>query len=164
RRRSVGAAGNRSRAPHTPVARLTVHGALPGRTRRARQYFSTARCGCARPGRALPARGIRHGRLHRVRRPRSAVGPRAGIRSLFGMTGLAGSAPGTSGRSLASALSGFDSAAGAHSLTAGGRRVNDRTSFGESLVPLLHYGWSDLHAVRDGRWKYILAPKPELYD
>jgi tetratricopeptide (TPR) repeat protein len=37
-------------------------------------------------------------------------------------------------------------------------------SFAESLVPLLHYGWSDLHAVRDGRWKYILAPKPELYD
>jgi tetratricopeptide (TPR) repeat protein len=31
-------------------------------------------------------------------------------------------------------------------------------------VPLLHYGWSDLRAVRDGRWKYILAPRPELYD
>ena len=31
-------------------------------------------------------------------------------------------------------------------------------------MPLLQYGWSDLRAVRDGRWKYILAPKPELYD
>ena len=31
-------------------------------------------------------------------------------------------------------------------------------------MPLLHYGWSDLRAVRDGRWKYILAPRPELYD
>ena len=24
--------------------------------------------------------------------------------------------------------------------------------------------WSDLRVVRDGRWKYILAPRPELYD
>ena len=31
-------------------------------------------------------------------------------------------------------------------------------------MPLLHYGWSDLRSVRDGRWKYILAPRPELYD
>ena len=30
--------------------------------------------------------------------------------------------------------------------------------------PLVHYGWSDLRALRDGRWKYILAPRPELYD
>jgi len=43
-------------------------------------------------------------------------------------------------------------------------RMTDEPTFAESLVPLLHYGWSDLHAVRDGRWKYILAPKPELYD
>ena len=46
---------------------------------------------------------------------------------------------------------------------AGGSWV-DAPSFAESLVPLLHYGWSDLRAVRDGRWKYILAPRPELYD
>ncbi len=31
-------------------------------------------------------------------------------------------------------------------------------------TPLVHFGWSDLRAVRDGRWKYILAPRPELYD
>ena len=48
--------------------------------------------------------------------------------------------------------------------SAGGARWVDAPSFAESLVPLLHYGWSDLRAVRDGRWKYILAPKPELYD
>src|SRR5436189_6324327 len=43
--------------------------------------------------------------------------------------------------------------------------MDDESSYAESLTPLLHYGWSDLHAVRDGlRWKYILAPKPELYD
>jgi choline-sulfatase len=45
-----------------------------------------------------------------------------------------------------------------------GERVTDEPAFAESLVPLLHYGWSDLRAVRDGRWKYILAPRPELYD
>jgi choline-sulfatase len=52
------------------------------------------------------------------------------------------------------------------SLAAGlaGGRVHDEPSFAESLVPLLHYGWSDLRSVRDGRWKYILAPRPELYD
>ncbi len=52
------------------------------------------------------------------------------------------------------------------SLTAGlaGGRLHDEPSFAESLVPLLHYGWSDLRSVRDGRWKYILAPRPELYD
>jgi arylsulfatase A-like enzyme/tetratricopeptide (TPR) repeat protein len=55
-----------------------------------------------------------------------------------------------SGRSLAPALN--------------GATMSDEPSFGESLTPLLHYGWSDLRAVRDGRWKYILAPKPELYD
>jgi choline-sulfatase len=57
-----------------------------------------------------------------------------------------------SGKSLAAAL------------RLGGGRMHDEPSFAESLVPLLHYGWSDLRSVRDGRWKYILAPRPELYD
>ena len=46
----------------------------------------------------------------------------------------------------------------------GGARIDEQPTFAESLVPLIHYGWSDLRAVRDGRWKYILAPRPELYD
>ena len=33
-----------------------------------------------------------------------------------------------------------------------------------SLTPRIHYGWSDLRSVRDGRWKFIRAPRPELYD
>lgn len=36
--------------------------------------------------------------------------------------------------------------------------------YAESLEPLLHYGWSDLRSVREGKWKYIRAPRPELYD
>ena len=66
------------------------------------------------------------------------------------LAGAADGAGATSGRSLAAALR--------------GERVTDEPSFAESLVPLVHYGWSDLRAVRDGRWKYILAPRPELYD
>ena len=45
-----------------------------------------------------------------------------------------------------------------------GASLDDEPTFAESLVPLIHYGWSDLRALRDGRWKYILAPRPELYD
>ena len=31
-------------------------------------------------------------------------------------------------------------------------------------MPLLHFGWSDLRVLREGRWKYIQAPRPELFD
>ena len=34
----------------------------------------------------------------------------------------------------------------------------------ETLMPRLEFGWSDLRMVRDGRFKYIRAPRPELYD
>ncbi len=34
----------------------------------------------------------------------------------------------------------------------------------ESRRPWLSYGWSPLRAVRDGTWKLIAAPRPELYD
>ena len=39
-----------------------------------------------------------------------------------------------------------------------------RTTYAESLTPLVHYQWSDLRVLREGQWKYILAPRPELYD
>lgn len=34
----------------------------------------------------------------------------------------------------------------------------------ESRFPLSAYGWSPLEGVFDGRWKLIVAPRPELYD
>jgi arylsulfatase A-like enzyme/tetratricopeptide (TPR) repeat protein len=34
----------------------------------------------------------------------------------------------------------------------------------ESWYPRYHYGWSELRSVDDGRFKYIRAPRPELYD
>jgi choline-sulfatase len=70
--------------------------------------------------------------------------------TIVAMTGIGGAGPATPGRNLAPLLR--------------GAAMEELPSFAESLVPLLHYGWSDLRAVRDGRWKYILAPRPELYD
>ena len=55
------------------------------------------------------------------------------------------------GTSLASALRGTAAAA-------------EPVTYAESLVPLLHFGWSDLRVLREGRWKYVQAPRPELYD
>jgi arylsulfatase A-like enzyme/Tfp pilus assembly protein PilF len=34
----------------------------------------------------------------------------------------------------------------------------------ETRFPLSAYGWSPLEGVFDGRWKLIVAPRPELYD
>jgi arylsulfatase A-like enzyme/Tfp pilus assembly protein PilF len=36
--------------------------------------------------------------------------------------------------------------------------------YAEAMYPLHHYGWSDLRAMRSGRFKVIDAPRPELYD
>jgi choline-sulfatase len=45
-----------------------------------------------------------------------------------------------------------------------GQSLPEQPSYAESLLPLLHYGWSDLRSIREGRFKYIQAPRPELYD
>jgi len=37
-------------------------------------------------------------------------------------------------------------------------------TYTEALYPLHHFGWSDLRAMRSGRYKLIAAPRPELYD
>ena len=69
------------------------------------------------------------------------------VTALLGLSPLAGA----TGRSLVPHL-----AAGAPAITG--------TTYAESLTPLVHYQWSDLRVLRDGTWKYILAPRPELYD
>ncbi|MEW6320852.1 MAG: sulfatase-like hydrolase/transferase [Acidobacteriota bacterium] len=40
----------------------------------------------------------------------------------------------------------------------------DLLAFAETWYPRYHYNWSELKAVRDGRYKYIAAPRRELYD
>jgi len=72
------------------------------------------------------------------------------VPTLHGLLGTA-APPAVAGRSLVPALR-------------GGTAPPEQTAYAESLTPLLHYGWSDLRTLRDGRFKYILAPRPELYD
>jgi choline-sulfatase len=45
-----------------------------------------------------------------------------------------------------------------------GAPVPSRDLYAESFAPLLDFGWSPLRAIRSGPWKYIAAPKPELYN
>jgi len=40
----------------------------------------------------------------------------------------------------------------------------DLLAYGETWYPRHHYGWSELTTVRDGRYKFIAAPRRELYD
>ena len=49
-------------------------------------------------------------------------------------------------------------------LIEGKTRRDAPTSFAETYYPKWHYGWSELKSVRDDRWKFIDAPKQELYD
>jgi len=49
-------------------------------------------------------------------------------------------------------------------LMTGARRELGLDAYSEAMYPLHHYGWSDLHALRAGRYKIIDAPRPELYD
>jgi arylsulfatase A-like enzyme/Flp pilus assembly protein TadD len=42
--------------------------------------------------------------------------------------------------------------------------TDDTALYAECFVPQLHFGWSPLRSIRQGRYKYIEAPRPELYD
>ena len=37
-------------------------------------------------------------------------------------------------------------------------------SYAETLYPKINMGWAELRGIRTNHWKYIRAPKPELYD
>ena len=37
-------------------------------------------------------------------------------------------------------------------------------SYAETYYPRFHYGWSELFSVATVRWRYVRAPRPELYD
>ncbi len=45
-----------------------------------------------------------------------------------------------------------------------GQDPGHRWIYCETLVPKLEYTWSDLRGLETARWKYIRAPRPELYD
>jgi arylsulfatase A-like enzyme/Flp pilus assembly protein TadD len=58
--------------------------------------------------------------------------------------------PGLPGRSLVPDITGV--------------RHDQVPAYSESLFPRLHFGWSELRSIRMGGWKYVQAPRPELYD
>lgn len=37
-------------------------------------------------------------------------------------------------------------------------------AYAETYFPRFHYGWSELFAIATMRWKFVRAPRPELYD
>lgn len=45
-----------------------------------------------------------------------------------------------------------------------GKPVATDISYEETLYPKMALGWAELRAIRTNKWKYIRAPKPELYD
>ena len=49
-------------------------------------------------------------------------------------------------------------------LMTGASRDLGLDAYSESLYPRYHFGWSELRALTSGRYTYISAPRPELYD
>jgi arylsulfatase A-like enzyme/tetratricopeptide (TPR) repeat protein len=45
-----------------------------------------------------------------------------------------------------------------------GRKKEDLGSYLETYFPRENYGWSELVGLIEGDWKYVRAPKPELYN
>ena len=45
-----------------------------------------------------------------------------------------------------------------------GAKLPARELYAESFAPLLEFGWAPLRAIRSEQWKFIAAPKPELFD
>jgi len=45
-----------------------------------------------------------------------------------------------------------------------GKKKDDSSTYIESYYPRENYGWSELVGLIDGKWKYIKAPKEELYN
>jgi choline-sulfatase len=58
--------------------------------------------------------------------------------------------PGVQGTSLAPAF--------------GGKPTAESFAYVETLYPKINMGWVELRGIRTNQWKYIRAPKPELYD
>jgi tetratricopeptide (TPR) repeat protein len=45
-----------------------------------------------------------------------------------------------------------------------GQTTSPRTAYSETLYPRYHFGWSELYAATSDRYRYIDAPRPELFD
>lgn len=70
--------------------------------------------------------------------------------TVLGALGLAAEAEGMQGRDLGPRMR--------------GRESGDLDALVETFYPRDNFGWSELVALVSGPWKYIQAPRPELYD
>jgi arylsulfatase A-like enzyme/tetratricopeptide (TPR) repeat protein len=57
---------------------------------------------------------------------------------------------------------GMDGVSLAEAIASG--RTASRPAYSETLFPRYHFGWSELFAVTDDRYRFIRAPRPELFD
>ncbi|MEP6993215.1 MAG: sulfatase-like hydrolase/transferase [Acidobacteriota bacterium] len=83
------------------------------------------------------------------RQVRELVGTRALAATLLALANLSEEA-----RAFGPALPGVGVAAAA----------SPQAVYSETYLPANTYGWSPLRAATDGRWRFIAAPRPELYD
>jgi arylsulfatase A-like enzyme/Tfp pilus assembly protein PilF len=134
----------RQKAPRdTVVAVLSDHGESLSEhgeyTHGVFLYDSTIRIAFLMSGPGLPA-AVRSARLARA------------IDVMPTLLDLVGLKPpeGIHGKSLVAALSGKDAGPG--------------EAYSETLFTRLNMGWVELRALRTSKWKYVAAPKPELYD
>ena len=84
-----------------------------------------------------------------------AAGPTAGAQSDRGLSSP-GAGPSSSlgaGRTLWPIINGGDPAS-----------LPEIGVYSESFYPRYHFGWSELLALTDARYRYVKAPRPELYD
>lgn len=49
-------------------------------------------------------------------------------------------------------------------LLTGQGRISEQGLYAEALYPRYHFGWSELYALTDARYRFIKAPATELYD
>src|SRR5439155_515608 len=49
-------------------------------------------------------------------------------------------------------------------LITGAKKELGLAAYSEAIYPRFHFGWSDLRALTAGRYKFVAAPRPELYD
>jgi choline-sulfatase len=49
-------------------------------------------------------------------------------------------------------------------LMTGAKKELGLAAYSEAIYPRFHFGWSDLRALTSGRFVYVAAPRPELYD
>ncbi|HSB60968.1 MAG TPA: sulfatase, partial [Vicinamibacteria bacterium] len=87
-------------------------------------------------------------------------GARGGTR-VAGAVGLADLAP-TLLDLLGQPRAGMDGASLRPALSSG--RAEPRPVYAETMYPRYHFGWSELYSATGPRYRYIRAPRPELYD